>query len=183
MSIVKYICIFAPTIYIPKVMKAVSTVKALREELAACRDKKIGFVPTMGALHEGHATLLRQARELAGADGCVVASVFLNPVQFDNAGDLASYPKTPAQDLETCDMCGVDVVFMPSDPAAIPEALKIAKKTLAVAWQNVIFALVIKFAVMVLGLFGFASMWLAVFADSGVAMLCVLNSIRMLYKK
>ena len=76
-----------------------------------------------------------------------------------------------------------DVVFMTSDPAAIPEALKIAKKTLAVAWQNVIFALVIKFAVMVLGLFGYASMWLAVFADSGVAMLCVLNSIRMLYKK
>ena len=76
-----------------------------------------------------------------------------------------------------------DVVFMTSDAAAIPEALTIAKKTLQVAWQNVIFALAIKFAVMVLGLFGFASMWLAVFADSGVAMLCVLNSIRMLYKK
>ena len=76
-----------------------------------------------------------------------------------------------------------DVVFMTSDPAAIPEALSIAKKTLNVAWQNVVFALAIKFTVMVLGLFGFASMWLAVFADSGVAMLCVLNSIRMLYKK
>jgi len=75
-----------------------------------------------------------------------------------------------------------DVVFMTSDPAAIPEALDIAKKTQAVAWQNVVFALVIKFAVMVLGLFGYASMWLAVFADSGVAMLCVLNSIRMLYR-
>ena len=72
------------------------------------------LVPTMGALHEGHASLLRQARELAGAEGCVVASVFLNPVQFDNAGDLATYPKTPMQDLETCDKCGVDVVFMPS---------------------------------------------------------------------
>ena len=76
-----------------------------------------------------------------------------------------------------------DVVFMTSDPAAIPESLDIAKKTLNVAWQNVIFALAIKFGVMVLGLFGFASMWLAVFADSGVAMLCVLNSIRMLYAK
>lgn len=72
------------------------------------------LVPTMGALHEGHASLLRLARELAGAEGCVVASVFLNPVQFDNAGDLATYPKTPMQDLETCDKCGVDVVFMPS---------------------------------------------------------------------
>ena len=76
-----------------------------------------------------------------------------------------------------------DVVFMTSEAAAIPAALEIARKTQAVAWQNVIFALVIKFAVMILGLFGFASMWLAVFADSGVAMLCVLNSVRMLYKK
>lgn len=74
-----------------------------------------------------------------------------------------------------------DVVFMTSEAAAIPAALEIAKKTQSVAWQNVVFALVIKFAVMLLGLFGFASMWLAVFADSGVAMLCVLNSVRMLY--
>ena len=76
-----------------------------------------------------------------------------------------------------------DVVFMTSEAAAIPAALEIARKTQAVAWQNVVFALAIKFGVMLLGLFGFASMWLAVFADSGVAMLCVLNSIRMLYKK
>ena len=76
-----------------------------------------------------------------------------------------------------------DVVFMTSDPAAIPLALTIAKKTQAVAWQNVVFALAVKAVVMILGLFGFASMWLAVFADSGVAMLCVLNSIRMLYRK
>ena len=68
----------------------------------------------MGALHAGHASLLTQARALAGDDGVVVASVFLNPVQFDNAGDLATYPQTPRQDLETCDKCGVDIVFMPS---------------------------------------------------------------------
>ena len=76
-----------------------------------------------------------------------------------------------------------DVVFMTSDVQAIPEALKIARTTGRVARQNVIFALAIKFAVMVLGLLGHASMWMAVFADSGVAMLCVLNSIRMLYQK
>ena len=76
-----------------------------------------------------------------------------------------------------------DVVFMTSAVDAIPESLEIARQTNAIAWQNVIFALAIKFAVMVLGLLGFASMWLAVFADSGVAMLCVLNSIRILYKK
>ena len=76
-----------------------------------------------------------------------------------------------------------DVVFLHSSMSAIPQALDIAAKTRRTAWQNVIFALAIKGAVMVLGLCGFASMWLAVFADSGVAMLCVLNSIRMLYKK
>ena len=76
-----------------------------------------------------------------------------------------------------------DVVFMTSSVDAIPASLEIARATNAIAWQNVVFALIIKFAVMVLGLTGHASMWLAVFADSGVAMLCVLNSIRMLYKK
>ena len=76
-----------------------------------------------------------------------------------------------------------DVVFMTSDVEAVPQALRIAKETGKIAWQNVVFALAVKFAVMILGLCGFASMWLAVFADSGVAMLCVLNSIRMLYKK
>ena len=76
-----------------------------------------------------------------------------------------------------------DVVFMTSAMDAIPEALEIAAKTNTVAWQNVVFALGIKLAVMVLGLLGGASMWLAVFADSGVAMLCVMNSVRMLYKK
>ena len=76
-----------------------------------------------------------------------------------------------------------DVVFMTSDIEAVPQALEIAKQTAAIAWQNVIFALAVKLVVMVLGFFGHASMWLAVFADSGVAMLCVLNSIRMLYRK
>ena len=76
-----------------------------------------------------------------------------------------------------------DVVFMTSAPEAIPEALSIAARTKTIAWQNVIFALAIKAIVMALGLFGYASMWLAVFADSGVAMLCVLNSIRLLYRK
>ena len=76
-----------------------------------------------------------------------------------------------------------DVVFMTSDPAAIPQAVDIARQTARIAWQNVIFALAVKLLVMVLGLTGFASMWMAVFADSGVAMLCVLNSIRLLYKK
>ena len=76
-----------------------------------------------------------------------------------------------------------DVVFMTSSVDAIGEAVDIARATRKIAWQNVVFALVIKAIVMVLGLLGYASMWMAVFADSGVAMLCVLNSIRLLYRK
>ena len=76
-----------------------------------------------------------------------------------------------------------DVVFMTGDPAAIADSVAIARSTQAIAWQNVIFALAVKALVMVLGLMGYANMWLAVFADSGVAMLCVLNSIRALYRK
>ena len=76
-----------------------------------------------------------------------------------------------------------DVVFMTSDVEAVPQALAIAGETNRIAWQNVVFALAVKVIVMVLGLMGHASMWLAVFADSGVAMLCVLNSIRLLYQK
>lgn len=76
-----------------------------------------------------------------------------------------------------------DVVFMNSRVSAIPESIKIAKKTKAVAMQNVIGALIIKALVMILGFAGIASMWMAVFADSGVAMLCVLNSVRILFGK
>ena len=76
-----------------------------------------------------------------------------------------------------------DIVFMTSSMEAIPQSIAIAKATNRIAIQNVAFALVIKAMVMVLGLFGIASMWFAVFADTGVAMLCILNSIRILYKK
>ena len=76
-----------------------------------------------------------------------------------------------------------DVVYMTSSMTAIPDSMKIAKAAVSISWQNIVFALAIKILVMILGLCGFASMWMAVFADTGVAMLCVLNSIRVLYKK
>ncbi len=76
-----------------------------------------------------------------------------------------------------------DVVFMTARTTAIAQALQIAKRTKGIAWQNVIFALAVKLIVVVLGLLGCASMWAAVFADTGVAMLCVLNSIRALRSK
>lgn len=74
-----------------------------------------------------------------------------------------------------------DVVFMKSDMGAVPQALALARSTAVIAWQNVVFALAVKAAIIAAGVFGYASMWAAVFADSGVALLCVLNSIRLLY--
>ena len=76
-----------------------------------------------------------------------------------------------------------DAVFMTSSVESIPEAIRIAKGTNRIAIQNVVFALAVKIFVMILGLVGFANMWMAVFADTGVAMICVMNSIRVLYKK
>ena len=76
-----------------------------------------------------------------------------------------------------------DVVFMNSEMKSIPQAIAIAKATGAIAWQNVVFALAVKVIIMIAGLMGYASMWAAVFADTGVSLLCVLNSIRILYKK
>lgn len=75
-----------------------------------------------------------------------------------------------------------DVVYMTSVTDAIPESISIARNTGRIAVQNVVFALLVKFLVMVLGFAGYANMWMAVFADTGVAMLCVLNSIRILRK-
>ncbi|MBQ7515243.1 MAG: HAD-IC family P-type ATPase, partial [Schwartzia sp.] len=76
-----------------------------------------------------------------------------------------------------------DVVFMNSEMSAIPKAIAISRAVNSVAWQNVVFALVVKVIIMVAGLFGYASMWAAVFADTGVSVLCVLNACRVLYRK
>ncbi len=71
------------------------------------------LVPTMGALHAGHLALVQHAREVAGAEGTVVVSIFVNPIQFDRAGDLAAYPRPLAADLAACRAAGVAVVFVP----------------------------------------------------------------------
>ena len=76
-----------------------------------------------------------------------------------------------------------DVVIMNAEMKSIPKAIAIARETGKIAWQNVVVALGVKGAIIIAGIFGYASMWGAVFADTGVAMLCVLNSVRVLYKK
>ena len=86
-----------------------ATLAHTREELAdalSATGGRVGFVPTMGALHAGHAALLRTAREAVGSDAPVVASIFVNPMQFGPGEDLDRYPRTLEQDLEMCAAAG-----------------------------------------------------------------------------
>ena len=76
-----------------------------------------------------------------------------------------------------------DVVFLNSNVDAIPKAVRIAKKVIKTAWENVAFALIVKIAVMIMGLLGYANMWVAVFADTGVTILCILYAVRLLKVK
>jgi pantoate--beta-alanine ligase len=91
--------------------EVVTGIADLRARLRRERVGSIGLVPTMGALHRGHAKLLETAR---GENDFVVASIFVNPIQFDRAEDLEKYPRTMEEDLRVCDRCGVDLVFAPS---------------------------------------------------------------------
>jgi len=100
-------------------MQVVHTIPELREALAIHRER--GFVPTMGNLHEGHLALVRQARELVGPAGVVVASVFVNRLQFAPHEDFDTYPRTLARDCELLDDAGCDLVFAPSERELYPE--------------------------------------------------------------
>ncbi|MFF4315060.1 pantoate--beta-alanine ligase [Streptomyces sp. 900105755] len=87
---------------------------------ARVRHGRRAVVMTMGALHEGHATLIRAAREIAGPDGEVVVTVFVNPLQFGAGEDLERYPRTLDADLKIAEQAGADVVFAPSVDEVYP---------------------------------------------------------------
>lgn len=84
----------------------------LRDFLSRVEGPRV-LVPTMGALHDGHLALLAKAREVAGNQGTVVVSIFVNPMQFDSKTDLAAYPRNEEGDLAACNEADVDVVFIP----------------------------------------------------------------------
>jgi pantoate--beta-alanine ligase len=94
-------------------MKIARTVADLKLELAEARNsgKKISFVPTMGAIHRGHLSLVEIAK---GHSDFVVASIFVNPLQFNSANDLANYPNHEAEDIKALESSGTDVLFMPT---------------------------------------------------------------------
>ena len=92
-------------------MKVVRTKEELKQIRAQYTTETIGFVPTMGGLHEGHLSLIR--RSLKECD-CTFVSVFLNPTQFNNPTDLKTYPHNDEDDLRLLESVGVDVVFLPT---------------------------------------------------------------------
>jgi len=101
-------------------MKVIHTVSSLNLALQSirCKGDSIGFVPTMGALHEGHATLIRQS---IADNECTLVSLFVNPTQFNNSDDLLLYPRTPEADEQLLQELGVDFLFAPSAEEVYPE--------------------------------------------------------------
>jgi pantoate--beta-alanine ligase len=102
-------------------MRLVHTIKDIREAVAAARrqGKTIGFVPTMGALHAGHSSLIERARKECGF---VVVSIFVNPTQFGPTEDFSKYPRTLDADSKICEAMGADCIFAPSAEEMYPQA-------------------------------------------------------------
>jgi len=98
---------------------ALASTRADLTSFLQSREGRVVLVPTMGALHDGHASLIRHARTLAGS-GTVVVSIFVNPLQFAAGEDLDRYPRTLDADLEVCAEAGADVVFAPSVDEVYP---------------------------------------------------------------
>ena len=110
-------------------MAVVATRRDLRAAVARL-PRPIGFVPTMGALHAGHRSLIRRARL---ENAAVVVSIFVNPRQFERPDDLAAYPRTEADDLAVCAAEGVDVVFIPPVDEVYPPGFQTTVRVGALA--------------------------------------------------
>ena len=102
-------------------MQIVTSPTELRQRMSELQPRTIGIVPTMGALHAGHAELIETGRA-----GCqvLVVSIFVNPIQFNDRSDLEKYPRTWDEDLALCEKLGVDFVYAPSVEAMYPEGFQ-----------------------------------------------------------
>jgi pantoate--beta-alanine ligase len=119
-------------------MQMITTAAAWRAAMQADDGDRVGLVPTMGALHAGHVSLMTQARAECDA---VAVSIFVNPLQFGEAEDLAKYPRTLEQDLEACAEAGVDIVFAPPVSEMypgwpVPVATTVSVSGLSAGWEG-----------------------------------------------
>jgi len=103
-------------------MRIVTTVSAMQRMALGWRreGKMVGFVPTMGYLHEGHLSLVRKARQIVKPEGAVVVSIFVNPAQFGPGEDLTNYPRDLQRDKDMCKEATVDVLFIPDSEQMYP---------------------------------------------------------------
>jgi len=103
-----------------RIVRSVTAMQRLAQKLKQ-QKIKIGFVPTMGYLHDGHLSLVKNARQRAGKRGQIVVSLYVNPTQFAPHEDLSKYPRDLTHDRKLCRNAGVDILFVPSDEAMYPE--------------------------------------------------------------
>jgi len=118
-------------------VRQIDTIEGIRGAVAAARasGERIGFVPTMGFLHEGHLRLIDEATRRAG---CVVMSLFVNPTQFGPNEDFSRYPRDPSGDAEKARSRGVDLLFVPtaSEMYPAPPSLHVAADDLPTRWEG-----------------------------------------------
>lgn len=101
-------------------MNVINNIRQLRSWGTINKGTRCVFVPTMGAMHEGHAALIRAAREIAGHNGNVAVSIFVNPLQFGPGEDFEKYPRTLIEDLGICRDNGADMIFAPKADEIYP---------------------------------------------------------------
>ena len=105
----------------------VHTIDEVKNTVKEWKDLKVGLVPTMGALHEGHLSLIKKAKETCDK---VVVSIFVNPIQFGPSEDFDKYPRTLDKDMELCNSVGVDLVFAPTPKEMYGEGNRLSNDTL-----------------------------------------------------
>ncbi|WP_395743030.1 pantoate--beta-alanine ligase [Prosthecobacter sp.] len=101
-------------------MNVINNIRQLRSWSTINKGTRCVFVPTMGALHDGHAALIRAARDIAGQNGNVAVSIFVNPLQFGPGEDFSKYPRTLIEDLSLCRDNGADMIFAPKADELYP---------------------------------------------------------------